>query len=215
MHVSHFLSFVLCSLCQSLSYAFPLLFFFLRSPHATAELFKSLKVGRQDADVDAAMSLGNKSVFVDEDSLDSTADAEAGYSRPCFLSNAYCSLFISHSFYFSFFSVYFFLSFCFSFLFPFVISFSLYLIHTLYIYVSFLLFPLPYSIVFSLSRLIASAAARDILLSLPGIEPQNYKTVMKHASSIAELSRLGVHKLTPLIGPTNAKKLSDFFSRRI
>ena len=54
-----------------------------------------------------------------------------------------------------------------------------------------------------------------MLLSLPGIDSKNYKAVMNNVGSIAELSRMNIHKLTPLIGPVNAKKLYDFFQRRI
>jgi ERCC4-type nuclease len=54
-----------------------------------------------------------------------------------------------------------------------------------------------------------------MLLSLPGIDAKNFKAVMSQVSSIAELSRMNIHQLTPLIGPLNAKKLFDFFRKRI
>lgn len=51
----------------------------------------------------------------------------------------------------------------------------------------------------------------DMLLSLPGINVQNCRKVTDAVESIAHLSSLSVEKLTPLIGPVNAKKLFAFF----
>ena len=61
----------------------------------------------------------------------------------------------------------------------------------------------------------ASRAARDMLLSLPGINMQNYRAVMNRVENIAELSKMNVAQLSPLIGPVNAKKLHIFFTQRM
>ena len=135
-----------CSKLSLLILRFPALrILWSRGPHMTSEIFKALKQGRCDADVNLAMSIGNKSVLgtvrSDDDfdgEMSEKADAEA-----------------------------------------------------------------------------ASNAAREMLLSLPGIDSKNYKTVMKNVSSMAELSRMNVHKLTPLIGPVNARSLVEFFQKRI
>lgn len=138
----------ICSKISLLVMKFPTLkILWSRNPHATSDIFKRLKRGRSDADVDLAMSIGNKSrlglSFSGGDNdldgeISEKADAEA-----------------------------------------------------------------------------ASNAARDILLSLPGINAKNYKDVMKKVSSIAELSRMNEHGLAPLIGPVNAKKLVLFFKKSI
>jgi ERCC4-type nuclease len=54
-------------------------------------------------------------------------------------------------------------------------------------------------------------AAKEILLSLPGINENNYHAVLTAVSNIAELSRMSEERLAPLIGPINAKKLHAFF----
>ncbi len=61
----------------------------------------------------------------------------------------------------------------------------------------------------------AKAAAQEMLLSLPGININNYKNVMNNVENIAELSQLGIEPLTKLIGPVNAKKLYSFFNQRM
>jgi len=57
-------------------------------------------------------------------------------------------------------------------------------------------------------------AAMEILMSLPGINPQNYYEITKNVENIAELSQMSETMLTPLIGPINAKKLVTFFKQR-
>jgi hypothetical protein len=52
---------------------------------------------------------------------------------------------------------------------------------------------------------------QNMLLSLPGINTQNYRAVMNNVEDIATLSKMSVMQLTPLIGPGNAKKLFSFF----
>lgn len=55
------------------------------------------------------------------------------------------------------------------------------------------------------------ATARDILLSLPGINNTNVRGVIDNVEDLAHLSNMSVAELTPLIGPVNAKKLVAFF----
>lgn len=52
---------------------------------------------------------------------------------------------------------------------------------------------------------------QNILLSLPGVNVQNYRSIMNSVADLAELSNMSVKQLTPLIGPVNAKKLFTFF----
>jgi DNA excision repair protein ERCC-4 len=55
------------------------------------------------------------------------------------------------------------------------------------------------------------ATARDILLSLPGINSTNVRAVINNVEDLAHLSRMSVAELTPFLGPVNAKKLFAFF----
>jgi hypothetical protein len=57
----------------------------------------------------------------------------------------------------------------------------------------------------------ARASAREMLLSLPGINVHNFRDVMNSVTNLAELSAMSVEQLEPLIGPVNAKKLYSFF----
>jgi hypothetical protein len=59
------------------------------------------------------------------------------------------------------------------------------------------------------------ATAREILLSLPGINVHNFRAVMNSVSNLAELSLLTEDQLQPLIGHVNAKKLFHFFRRNL
>lgn len=59
----------------------------------------------------------------------------------------------------------------------------------------------------------ARASARDILLSLPGINVHNFRDVMNSVTNVAELSAMKEEQLLPLIGPINAKKLYSFFTQ--
>jgi hypothetical protein len=59
----------------------------------------------------------------------------------------------------------------------------------------------------------ARASAREVLLSLPGVNVHNYRDVMSAVTNLAELSTLSVEQLTPLVGPVNAKKLYTFFGQ--
>jgi DNA excision repair protein ERCC-4 len=56
---------------------------------------------------------------------------------------------------------------------------------------------------------------QDLLLSLPGINTNNFRAVMNNVTDIAELSRLSLQQLTPLIGPANARKLFSFFKQTL
>jgi ERCC4-type nuclease len=109
--------------------------FFRRSPHATVEIFKSLKHNFEEADVDRAIQVGSDGVTSGEyaDLGDTVADN----------------------------------------------------IHM---------------------------TVNDMLLALPGINGQNCRKVTDNVESIAHLSEMSVEKLTPLIGPSNAKKLFAFFN---
>jgi hypothetical protein len=60
----------------------------------------------------------------------------------------------------------------------------------------------------------ARAAAREMLLSLPGVNVHNFRAVMDKVENIAELSKLTESQLSELLGPGNAKKLYHFFRRR-
>ena len=136
----------ICSKLSLLILKYPTLkILWSRGAHMTAEIFKVLKQGRSDADVNLAMSEGNKSNlgitradYEIDSELSEKAEAEA-----------------------------------------------------------------------------ASNSAREMLLSLPGIDSKNYKLVMRNVKNIAELSKMNLHNLTPMIGPINAKKLVEFFQRRI
>ena len=57
-------------------------------------------------------------------------------------------------------------------------------------------------------------AAMEMLMSLPGINPQNYFEITKNVENLAELSKMSETQLAPLIGPINAKKLVAFFNQR-
>lgn len=59
----------------------------------------------------------------------------------------------------------------------------------------------------------AREAAQEMLLSLPGINRQNYREVMKKVENLRQLSRMSEAELSPLIGPGNAKKLVTFFKQ--
>lgn len=56
--------------------------------------------------------------------------------------------------------------------------------------------------------------ARALLLTLPGINIQNYRAVMASVENIMELSRMEARQLAPIIGPVNAAKLCTFFRQR-
>jgi ERCC4-type nuclease len=58
------------------------------------------------------------------------------------------------------------------------------------------------------------ATAQDMLLSLPCINATNYRAVMDKVESVAALSRMSEAALSPLIGPSGAKKLFQFFRQR-
>merc|ERR1711871_1101948 len=136
----------ICSKLSLLIMKFPSLkILWSRGPHVTSRIFKKLKEGRSDADVNAAVSVGNKSslgVKNEEEDMDmENSDKSA--------------------------------------------------------------------------KIAATNAARDILISLPGIDSKNCKIVMQKVKSIAELSRMSERALIPLIGPYNTKNLREFFQRRI
>ncbi len=59
----------------------------------------------------------------------------------------------------------------------------------------------------------ARASARDILLSLPGINVHNFRDVMNNVNNLAELSAMTEAQLASLVGPINAKKLFAFFAQ--
>eukprot|EP01041_Mallomonas_annulata_P000717 gene717-1382_t len=59
-----------------------------------------------------------------------------------------------------------------------------------------------------------SDVAKEVLLSLPGINVHNASIVMNAVNSIAELSQLNYAQLEPLVGPGNARKLYTFLSQR-
>lgn len=60
----------------------------------------------------------------------------------------------------------------------------------------------------------AATAAREILLSLPGINVHNFREVMNGVENLSELSKMSEVQLTPLVGPVSAKKLYAFFRQR-
>jgi DNA excision repair protein ERCC-4 len=68
----------ICSKLSLLIIAFPKLrILWARSPHVTAEVFKTLKAGRLDADPDQAMAIGNKSYLNTEEDADDGAVADS------------------------------------------------------------------------------------------------------------------------------------------
>mmetsp|Transcript_18847 Transcript_18847/g.31436 ORF Transcript_18847/g.31436 Transcript_18847/m.31436 type:complete len:475 (+) Transcript_18847:1828-3252(+) len=129
----------ICSKMSLLALAFPnLRFLWSRNPHATVDIFKTLKHNFEEADVDRAIQVGSDGTTVgsgvgDTDLGDSTADN----------------------------------------------------IHM---------------------------TVNDILLALPGVNIQNCRKVTDNVECIADLSTLSVERLTPLIGPANARKLFAFFN---
>lgn len=54
-------------------------------------------------------------------------------------------------------------------------------------------------------------AALDVLLRLPGVSVHNYRALMHHAGSIAEVTALTREQLHEAIGKVNGDKLYDFF----
>lgn len=63
------------------------------------------------------------------------------------------------------------------------------------------------------SNCIDDLTPQDILLTLPGINSNNFRAVMNNVTDLAQLSQMTVQQLTPLIGPINAKKLVSFFKQ--
>lgn len=59
----------------------------------------------------------------------------------------------------------------------------------------------------------ARTSAREILLSLPGINVHNFREVLNNVNCLADLSAMSEAQLQPLIGPVNAKKLHTFFTQ--
>lgn len=59
----------------------------------------------------------------------------------------------------------------------------------------------------------ARTTAREILLSLPGINVHNFREVLNNVNCLADLSAMSEAQLQPLIGPVNAKKLYTFFTQ--
>jgi ERCC4-type nuclease len=59
-------------------------------------------------------------------------------------------------------------------------------------------------------------SAQEILLSLPGINSQNYREVLNSSKirNLADLGQMKEKELVPLIGPANARKLYDFFHHK-
>ena len=124
-----------------LALAFPnLKILWSRSPHATSEIFKSLKASHPEPDLDKAIACGSGGLTINSD------DAEVS----------------------------------------------------------------------SLAR--ARDDARNILLSLPGVNQANYRSLINPSSGgardLCELSHMTLDQLTKLIGAANAKKLHIFFSQQ-
>ncbi len=137
----------ICSKLSLLIMKFPALkILWSRGPHTTNHIFRRLKEGRSDPDVDLAMSIGNKSALGVIKTVDDDADIESSER---------------------------------------------------------------------LAKVAASNAAKDMLLSLPGIDAKNYHIVMQKVNSLAQLSKMNEHALIPLIGPLNARSLFEFFHQRI
>jgi ERCC4-type nuclease len=59
-------------------------------------------------------------------------------------------------------------------------------------------------------------SAQEILLSLPGINSQNYRSLLssEKVNNLKDLSQMKEKELIPLIGPVNAKKLYSFFHQK-
>ena len=55
--------------------------------------------------------------------------------------------------------------------------------------------------------------ARNILLSLPGVNNLNIHAIINNVENIASLSKMTAAQLEALVGPVNSKKLAQFFSQ--
>ena len=56
--------------------------------------------------------------------------------------------------------------------------------------------------------------ANEMLMSLPGINVHNFRGVMNAVSNLNELSQLSEADLASVIGPSNGRKLYEFFHDR-
>lgn len=59
-------------------------------------------------------------------------------------------------------------------------------------------------------------SAQEILLSLPGINSNNFRNILNHSKvkCLSDLSKLKENELGAIIGPVNGKKLYAFFHHR-
>jgi ERCC4-type nuclease len=57
--------------------------------------------------------------------------------------------------------------------------------------------------------------AQEILLSLPGVNMNNFRNILHNVKNLEELSTLSEIQLQQLIGPVNAKKLRAFFIHQL
>jgi ERCC4-type nuclease len=59
-------------------------------------------------------------------------------------------------------------------------------------------------------------SAQEILLSLPGINSQNYREILNSSKirNLTDLSQMKEKEFVPFIGPVNAKKLYEFFHHK-
>ena len=57
-------------------------------------------------------------------------------------------------------------------------------------------------------------AARELLLSLPGVNTHNLATILGHVNSVAELCVMPLAQMEQVMGPVNAKKLHQFVNQR-
>jgi ERCC4-type nuclease len=61
----------------------------------------------------------------------------------------------------------------------------------------------------------AQMTAQEILLSLPGVNMNNFRNILHNVKNLEELSTLSEIQLQQLIGPVNAKKLRAFFIHQL
>jgi DNA excision repair protein ERCC-4 len=64
-------------------------------------------------------------------------------------------------------------------------------------------------------EVIENEDARDLLLRLPGVNPNNARKIMSKCNSIAELAEMSRDDLKALLGPLTGQKLFTFFRQRL
>ena len=58
-------------------------------------------------------------------------------------------------------------------------------------------------------------SAKEILLSLPGVNNNNYKQIINKVNNISQLCELSESDIISIIGNINGKKLYNFLNHRV